>query len=103
MESDECKTAYTQTYEFHEVVIDLASAALHDEDIFSTNRLSNLDSGLADGKLGELGQGQLRALLTAGGVLLPAASLEGCRGGRKFVLQGVRKAEETTRVRELYV
>lgn len=71
----------TQTHKFHEIVIDFSSTALHNENVFPADRLSHLNSSLADGKLGELGQSQLRALSAARGVL-PAALLGGCRGGR---------------------
>lgn len=86
-QSEEGKTADTETHELHKVVVDLSSAALHDKNIFPTDRLSNLYPGLADSKFGELGESQLRTLLATGGLLLPAASLEECRDGRRFVLQ----------------
>ncbi len=34
--------------QFHNIVIDLATARLDDEDVFASDRLSNLDAGLAD-------------------------------------------------------
>lgn len=37
----------------HQVVVHLAAARLDDEDIFPTHTLSNLNAGLADGKLAE--------------------------------------------------
>jgi hypothetical protein len=45
--------AFGATYQLHQVVVDLAGTALHDEDVLSADRLANLDAGLTDGELGE--------------------------------------------------
>ena len=87
----------TQTHEFHEIVIHFSSTTLHNEDVFPADRLSHLDSSLADGKLGELGGSQLCAVPVVRGVL-PAALLGGCRGDRISSLHGVRKAEDRLRL-----
>lgn len=94
--------AGTQTHKFHEVIIDLSSAALHNEDIFPADRLSDLDPSLAHGKLGKLGQSQLHVLAGVCGVL-PAVLLGEFRDGRRSALSGVRKAETSRDERALRV
>jgi len=46
--------AGNHTYQFHEVVVDFSSSALHDEYIFSAHRLSDFDARLTHGEFGQL-------------------------------------------------
>jgi len=50
------------------VVIDLAAAGLHDEDIFLAHRVPDLDAGFADREFGEVDLGRRDAKVGANGL-----------------------------------